>query len=159
MPPLHHTSESWAKKTATLSRAWYIKTFAIYVASQATDVLNAIAKGGGTDKAFDATSGQAAFGAALDKIRSKSLACQYPLPTATLGQVDPSYLQLDYKSSPTVVQQQVSHKTSEIGCDSGLGWYYDNNASPKTIILCPDTCSAVQNNPSASIDFLVPCVN
>jgi predicted RNase H-like HicB family nuclease len=24
MPPLHHTSESWAKKTAMLSRAWYI---------------------------------------------------------------------------------------------------------------------------------------
>jgi hypothetical protein len=134
-----------------------IKTFAIYVASQATAVLTSIAKNGGTTKAYDATGGQAAFSAALEAIRGAALSCEYKMPTSDGGKIDPNYLTVDYKSSPTATGQSVSHKKDISSCDSGLGWYYDNNTSPQKITLCPATCKTMQASSSASVEILVSC--
>jgi hypothetical protein len=54
MPPLHHTSESWAKKTATLSRAWYKPGDILYTAMpEHVCVLEKLDEKAGTISTFD----------------------------------------------------------------------------------------------------------
>ena len=37
------------------------------------------------------------------------------------------------------------------------GWYYDVPATPKAIILCPTTCTAVQADVSTKVDLGSGC--
>jgi len=41
---------------------------------------------------------------------------------------------------------------------SGDGWYYDDNATPTKLGLCPDTCATVKADPGAKIE-IVACAN
>ena len=40
---------------------------------------------------------------------------------------------------------------------NGGGWYFDDNQNPTAIILCPQTCSAVQSDAQAQIDVSFGC--
>ena len=39
---------------------------------------------------------------------------------------------------------------------AGNGWYYDNDAAPTKILLCPSTCSMVKNT-KGQVDVLFGC--
>ena len=44
------------------------------------------------------------------------------------------------------------------GCDLvDDGWYYDDNAAPEMIVLCPATCEAVQGDETAGINVTFGC--
>jgi hypothetical protein len=51
-------------------------------------------------------------------------------------------------------------KNDASACDpvSG-GWYYDNNASPTKIILCPASCQMVQADQNGKVDILLGCAS
>lgn len=55
--------------------------------------------------------------------------------------------------------QSVGKVSDEAACDERGGWYYDDEASPENVILCPVTCDAVQPTAGAStaIDVQFGC--
>jgi hypothetical protein len=42
------------------------------------------------------------------------------------------------------------------GCQGQPGWYYDNPADPKQILLCPATCDLVSNT-KGTLDVVFGC--
>ena len=52
--------------------------------------------------------------------------------------------------------QQFTRVNDAAACVAGA-FYYDDNANPTTIILCPATCSTAQADPNAKIQVLLGC--
>jgi len=42
-------------------------------------------------------------------------------------------------------------------CGVSGGWYFDNPSNPTKIILCPQTCGLVSNDPTGKIEIIFPC--
>jgi hypothetical protein len=45
---------------------------------------------------------------------------------------------------------------SQCGATQG-GWYFDNNASPTKITLCPATCDPMLKTTGSGLDVLIGC--
>ncbi|MBL9106125.1 MAG: hypothetical protein JNL82_34705 [Myxococcales bacterium] len=59
-----------------------------------------------------------------------------------------------------LVGQPLDHLVEDAAaCDPMLGgWYYDDNAAPKNIILCPVSCERVSSAPQGNeVDLLFGC--
>jgi hypothetical protein len=135
-----------------------IRTFAIYVDAQATDVMTQIAVMGGTTAPFDATAGQAAFIDALKKIQGSALGCEYKMPTPGGGkEVNPALVQVTYTPGTGGDPQTLTQVDSKAACGGQGGWYYDNNAAPTKILLCDSTCNVVRNDKTAEVTILLGC--
>ncbi len=134
-----------------------IATFVIGVGGELT-ALNAIAVAGGTQAATLVDTGgnaQAALLAALDKIRRQAIPCDYDIPPGT---IDPQSTNVTYTSAGTT--KQLVFVGNEAGCakaPDGLGWYFDNEAAPKKVILCTTICEAVKSDDSGSVDLVFGC--
>jgi hypothetical protein len=125
--------------------------------------LDRVAKAGGTQGAFivDAATGDtsAQFLDALNKIRGAAvIPCQYRLPASTADKT----LALDKVNisfTPAGGAPQALHAALNVAaCDPALGgWYYDNPATPTTILLCPATCNLVKADAKAQVDVLLGC--
>lgn len=87
-----------------------------------------------------------------------SLACEFLMPTAAGGTaIDPSNVAMQYTpqgGTPTTVP----HVTDAAAC-SGDGWYYDNNANPTKLLLCPTTCATAQGSQGGNVEILVGCLS
>lgn len=135
-----------------------IKTFAIYVADVASDVMTAIAHQGGTGSAYDATAGQQSFIDALNAIRGSMLACEYKMPEADAGNVNPELIQVAYTPGGATEGAPLVRYMDKSSCGTaGDGWYYDNNDTPTKIVMCDDTCDKLQNDEHGRVDILVGC--
>lgn len=135
-----------------------ILTFVIGVGSALTN-LNAIASAGGTNTAFIVdTNGNVGqqFIDALNAIRGAALACEYIIPTPSTGSIDPGKVNVVF--TPDGGQKETWPKyANEAACPpTGNGWYYDNDAAPTKILLCPGTCSMVKNT-KGQVDVLFGC--
>jgi hypothetical protein len=136
-----------------------ILTFVIGVGSSLT-ALNGIAAAGGTTSAFLVdTNGNAnqQFLDALNQIRGTALGCNYSIPLPTTGVPDFNNVTVTYH--PTSGGSKViPHVGNMAACPaSGDGWYYDNNASPTSIILCKPTCTTVTADSTGEVDIYTPC--
>ena len=135
-----------------------ILTFVIGVGSSLSN-LNAIAQAGGTKSAFIVdTAGNVGqqFIDALNAIRGAALACEYLIPTPEAGVVNPA--KVNVKFTPEGGQEETWPKYANAAAcpPTGNGWYYDNDASPTKILLCPSTCSMVKNT-KGKVDVLFGC--
>ena len=135
-----------------------ILTFVIGVGSALSN-LNQIAQAGGTNAAFIVdTSGNVGqqFIDALNKIRGAALACEYLIPTPEGGVVDHQKVNVTF--TPLGGQPETWPKyANQAACPAaGNGWYYDNDAAPTKILLCPSTCSMVKNT-KGQVDVLFGC--
>ncbi len=98
---------------------------------------------------------------ALTSIRTQSFPCWVPLPSTVL--FDPSSPLVEEvgpapPSGPgTVIFSQVFGGVSN--CTSGGGYYYDNDANPTRIFLCPQTCqvASTANTSLTSIHYHLGC--
>ncbi len=97
-----------------------------------------------------------AFIQALQQIQQSAVACQFQMPTPEAGLLDPTKIVVEYLPGGTGTPQQFSHVSDAASCVPGA-FYYDNNTSPQTIYLCPDTCSVVQADPNAKVQVLLGC--
>jgi hypothetical protein len=147
-----------------------IKTFVIGVFSQA-DVtagaqanLDTIAAGGGTSKAFIVSTGSnvtTQFQAALDTIRGSALPCDYAVPVPASGTPDYSKVNVQYTSASGATV--IPYKQTAGNCDPTTGgWYYDadpsTGATPKTITLCPASCTTVKaGGGGAKVEVVLGC--
>jgi hypothetical protein len=145
-----------------------ISTFVIGVASPddvaagAPDVLDAIAKAGGTTEAFIVNTQndvQTEFRNALNKIREAGLSCDLAIPkpgagmTLDFGQVN---VQFDDGTGP----KTLGNVKSEADCGNGVRWYYDVDpaaGTPTRILTCPAACDAFQKTDMGSVKIVLGC--
>jgi hypothetical protein len=134
-----------------------ISTFVIGVGGELT-ALNAIAAAGGTGAATLVDTGgnaQQALLAALDAVRRKAIPCDYDIPPGT---IDPESTNVTYTSGSNT--KNLVFVGNEAGCakaTNGEGWYFDDEAAPKKVILCAGMCEAVKGDDQGSVDLVFGC--
>ncbi|MBK9000164.1 MAG: VWA domain-containing protein [Myxococcales bacterium] len=147
-----------------------IKTFVIGMDGADFGTLDTIAAPGGASPhtqycggsspcySYDVDNGNpAAFTAVLAAIQKSAVACQFSMPTTDGGIVDPSKVEVQYFPAGNPPAQKLPKVTNAAAC-SGGGWYFDNNANPKSILLCPSSCTIVQLDTKAKIDISLGCL-
>lgn len=83
------------------------------------------------------------------------LGCEMGYPTGANADPDKVVVTFTPGSDPTQTLTQVTDSSK---CGSvANAWYYDDNAAPKKIILCPNFCTTVQATPNAKIETVVGC--
>ncbi len=137
-----------------------VPTFCLGLQGSKEADLQTIATAGG-GAAFFLGSGSNAKQLLIDKLKSISgalLACEYAMPKGDPGQpVDPGKVNITY--TPGAGGSQQFYKVSGASACVPGGWYYDNEAAPTKIILCPDTCNQVQQDPQGGIQIVLGCAS
>ncbi|WP_437320980.1 vWA domain-containing protein [Sorangium sp. So ce385] len=121
------------------------------------DDLHKIAAAGGTEGAVlidtgDPSQTTAAFKAAIDRIRSAAVSCTMAIPLPPDGSsFDKEKVRVVYTDGANAATELVYDQS----CATEGAWRYDEPASPTQIVLCVDTCTAVQADVAAelSVDF------
>lgn len=146
-----------AVAAAALAGAPSISTFVIGVGGE-LKALDAIAAAGGTTKATLVDTGASAQEALLDAlegIRRTAIPCDYDIPPGT---IDPEATNVAYTSKDGT--KQLVFVGNEAGCAkaaNGEGWYFDDEAAPKKVILCAAVCAAAKSDDGASVDLVFGC--
>lgn len=140
-------------------QAYGIRTYAIGMEGANIAALNAIAAAGGSGSAFVIVGSNISGVAqqlidALNAIASENVGCDLTLPAA--GTFDPADTQVIYTESNSNVVNLAKYG-SQAACGSNEGWYFDDNASPTKIILCPASCTKAKGDPGSKIEFNVGC--
>jgi hypothetical protein len=135
-----------------------LQTFVIGIGEIAR--LNTLAMAGGTGNAafiVDAvgTQTETQFSAALEAIRHTALPCEFTIPDPSTGRIDPGQVNVELTSdSGKVTFPKV---TAAAACVAGeTGWYYDNDAAPTQVIMCPSACETLKAG-NAKIDIVFGC--
>jgi hypothetical protein len=149
-----------------------IKTFVIGMTGADDNRLNTLASQGGavphtsycgsvTPSCYHYNVGNgnpAAFTAVLQSIQQSAVACQFTMPKSDAGIIDPSKVEVSYSPGGNPPAQKLPKVDDATKCGGTGGWYYDNNANPTSISLCPSTCSVVQVDSKAKIDVSLGCL-
>jgi hypothetical protein len=129
--------------------------------------LDTLAAAGGTGRAFIVNTNSQnvtqSFVAALNAVRTSSLACQYAVPGAAAdgGQVDYFSVNVQFTSG-TGETVTVGNVKNRAGCSASQGgWYYDADpaagATPQTISICDTSCTQMRADPQGRVDVLLGC--
>ncbi len=98
------------------------------------------------------------YSGVLDNIAKNvvdKLGCELTYPKAEAA--DPTKLVVQYTPSGQAAQQ-LTQVTDASKCASVQdGWYYDDNAAPTKIILCPTMCTTANASAGSKIEALVGC--
>ena len=136
-----------------------VPTYVIAVGSELA-ALNEVANAGGTGQAviIDTTKDVSSqMLAAFDSIRRKELTCEYTIPTPT-GTTQLDYARVNIRFVDELGYANFLYVASKDNCDKApYGWYYDNPASPKKIVLCDLTCGEVKASRTGKIDLAYGC--
>ena len=136
------------------------RTYAIgLTGSQERDMDRIAAAGGTTEGIFvsDGVNTEQELLDALGAIRGQVLDCDFPVPAAKPGvNVDLNAINVNFTSSAGV-QSTLGQVASEAQCAGTQGWYYDDPAAPKRIVLCKSTCDSVTADKMAKLDILLGC--
>ncbi|MCA9620743.1 MAG: VWA domain-containing protein [Myxococcales bacterium] len=122
-----------------------VKTFVIGVGTELT-FLNAVAQAGGTGQAYlvDTANTTQQFLDALAALRGNS-DCKYQIPEPTgspdYGLVNVTLVDPNDPSNTTTIPKVSGPST----CGNNPGWYYDDEANPSYIELCPASCELVKS--------------
>jgi hypothetical protein len=155
---------------AAQQHAAQVPTYVIGIGKKLTS-LDMIAQAGGTKQAFlvsttnypEAGAGvsqtESDFVNALASIRSSQGSCRVPIPSPPTGQT------LDFHKINVLRSSnngQPETLTYDPGCGaaagSGSGWHYDNQQNPTAIVLCPDSCTAIQTDATSQLSVELGCV-
>lgn len=154
-----------------------VTTFTLGLPGADLNALNALANAGGTNAAIDVAGGSQAFIAALNNIRqavavttrtvittpmviSSPLPCQWKIPPVQAPQVfDPNKVNVQF-TPPGGAVRQFGHVQSigDCGRVNGDAWYYDDNANPTQVLVCPQTCDGtLKQSAGAQVEVLLGC--
>ncbi|HWP06925.1 MAG TPA: vWA domain-containing protein [Polyangiaceae bacterium] len=108
--------------------------------------LNGIADAGGTDSAFIIDTGdpqktRTDFLKAVDAIRGSAISCSLDVPKAPDGR---TFLK-DHVVVSTTEGDETTDLTYDEECKANGAWHYDSTDKPTQVILCPDTCTELQD--------------
>lgn len=157
-------TNSLANATTTAMEAFQseakISTFVIGVGSE-TSVLEQIATAGGGKALFVDTNAdiQGAFLNALTEIRGNALSCEFGIPNAGDMILDYERVNVLYTAGEMMAPTTLVYVGSAGMCGSapGKGWYYDDPAMPKKVVLCQDACSTATASTTGRIDVVFGC--
>lgn len=116
--------------------------------------LDAVAAAGGSEHAYlvetgDPTQTAATFAAAIDAIRTAVGDCRLEIPPPPPGvQFDPTKINVTYDGV------QLGYDPA---CATAEGWRFDDPAMPTQIVLCPELCAQVQNDPDRELTLGFGC--
>lgn len=135
-----------------------VLTYVIGVAGSNINNLNKIAAAGGTTAAYDVTSDISLFAAKMKDIRQAELGCEFVIPPPPNSeQLDPDLVNFTYTPKGTGTPSVLLRADDIVDCGSEPGWYYDSNAAPTKIVLCPASCATVQADAFAKVNVLFGC--
>ncbi len=137
-----------------------IKTFVLGVGPALAE-LDALALAGGTGAAFHVDfdpNATTSLVAALNTIRGAALACTYMIPSPPVGMIlDKNFVNVTY-TPPGGSPKTIPKVANAAACPaSGDGWYYDDDASPTAILLCPFTCDGLTDVLGGELDIVLGC--
>ncbi len=91
----------------------------------------------------------------------RPLPCRYSIPVPPEGMsFDPFLVNVDYTAGDGTSARfpYVGNPDGSVECPvGGNGWYYDDPARPRTILLCVDTCNLIEDDAAARIDIAFGC--
>jgi hypothetical protein len=120
--------------------------------------LNAIAAAGGTGHAYLVQSGGGdALTAALNAIRADTISCEYALPPLDGGPFDAGGVNVQDRVGLGGTVTMLSQVSGAAACGPGGGWFFDDGAQPKWIILCPTSCNPLLQTVGSTLDIVVDC--
>lgn len=147
---------------AAAAKADHIPTYVIGV-GKSLKSLDAIAMGGGTDKAFIVSADdpkqtpeqtRTQLLDAINEIRGNSISCELPMPAPPAGKrLDPNKVNVHFAG------QGKPDTSLEYGteCTGTAAWHYDDAAKPTKILLCDDTCTSVKADPMGKLSVEFAC--
>jgi hypothetical protein len=120
--------------------------------------LHTIAAAGGTDRALlidtgDPEATRVAFREGIDAIRRQAVPCSVVIPPNPDGAESFDKDKIDVRWKDGDSAERLPYDPA---CEPGGGWHYDDESSPRTIHLCPETCRKVQSSLTLElgVDFL-----
>jgi hypothetical protein len=129
--------------------------------SNSLDSLDAIAEGGGTDKAFivevdNPEQTRTDLLDAINLIRGQAISCELPIPAPPAGKkLDPD--KVDVQFTPSGEAATPLKYGAECGGD--VAWRYDDADKPTKVLLCDATCNTVKADPMGKLDVVFGCVD
>jgi hypothetical protein len=133
-----------------------IDTFVIGVGSSLHD-LDPVAAQGGTNVAIVVDYSQQAFVDALNNVSNLAAACEYVLPTDSSGGVDITKVNVLFTPSGATDPTTIGKVGGAANCGPNGGWYYDNDAAPKKVLICPASCDQFKADSGAKVEFRLGC--
>jgi len=134
-----------------------VKTFVIGVGDDLT-ALDQFAQAGGTGRAILVNARQnadVAFLDALTQIRRDALGCQFAVPGVTTIIRDKAQVRFEPDDgSGTQIFPRVDSRDA---CGDGEGWFFDDPADPRTLILCDQTCETVTQGKTGVLNVEFAC--
>ncbi len=122
-------------------------------------VTNACGDGPGPCRHWNIGEGDGnALAEAMKQIQGFAIACQYSMPVPQAGAIDPNDVVVEYWQNGVQPAKTLTRVTGAGACVAD-GWYYDDNASPSTIQLCPAQCTAVRADENAKINLMLGCLD
>ncbi|MCC6900679.1 MAG: VWA domain-containing protein [Polyangiaceae bacterium] len=135
-----------------------IKTHVIAMPGSTTAFLDAIAAAGGTTSSIVVNNGTVAadIQAGLSAIAGSGITCSSDLPAANL--YDQSNVKVVFTPS-SGAPVNLPKRADLAACNGNVnaGWYYDSNAAPTKILLCPKSCTTAQTDAGSKIDITLGC--
>src|SRR5690606_38115771 len=96
----------------------------------------------------------------LEAVRGRTIECEFPLPEATSAGdvVDPALVNVTYlpASGPEMNFTKVAQAED---CEESPSWFYDDEAQPARLHLCPKACDLVSADNEARFRILVGCAS
>lgn len=133
-----------------------VLTFAVGLEGSNEQLMDSIAREGGTGSAIFVGDGNAEQDLleALNAIRGKALACDFPLPTG--DNVDPSKVNVTFTPEGGT-QEQWNKVANADACGGNKAWHYDSETNPSSVVLCPNACETASAAPGAKLDVVFGC--
>jgi hypothetical protein len=131
-----------------------IKTYVVGLGN--TAALDQIALAGSGNKThYFRASGDVAteLGAALRTIVGM-ITCRYAIPLEG-GVIDSRLVNVQTTTSGS--RATIGRVSDASACGASGGWYYDDEAAPRQIILCPQSCDPLQAAPDSRVEILYGC--
>lgn len=135
-----------------------VLTFVIGIEGSVIENLDKIAAAGGTVGSYDVTQNISLFSAKMAEIRTAALGCDFEIPPPPNNQqLDPNKVNFSYTPKGVGAPKVFPRADDLADCSGQPGWYYDSNANPTRIILCPASCSTVTADLDAKVEALFGC--
>ncbi len=139
-----------------------VRTYVVSVQSAShypPENLQMIATKGGTEIVYDATD-ISDFQAKIEEIREAALGCDFEIPPVPSGKgLVPGEVNFTYTPGGTDTPITLPRADDLADCGDQPGWYFDNNADPTKIIVCPASCATIQNDTEAEVAVAFGCAS
>ncbi len=107
--------------------------------------------------------GQSDFGGVFSAlaqtvISATELACEWDIPTPPPGQMfEKNKVNVRYTPGTGAQPQDILFVGTAADCGPDGGWYYDNDAAPTKVQVCPSNCTTMKSDFNGLVDVLFGC--